>query len=171
MNRNLKKLLFAIVAVATAASLTACGSEDPKTSRVSGQWSLAASGEVPAATWKITPTCASGPCDFKVDFGLGQPKVTYKYDSASGTYTNKNSDSTDCLLPDGKTGAKDGITVSSVNVFTPTDAEKQNGAAVATRATVKSTMKTTTSASAKKAGCPSGDSSQSTSQTATLADK
>lgn len=158
----LAKTLLTLAAFAAAISLTACGGSDPTSANVNGTWSIASSGDAPKASWKITSSCESGPCDFKTNMGLGQV-VTFKWDESKGEYTSVSSATSDCYATNGKDGAKNALKVSTTSTFTPTEADGDN----ATAADVTAKMKVTVSAAGKKAGCKAGGAIPPTTQKAT----
>lgn len=122
------KSLFTLVACVAAFALAGCGDSEPDSANVNGSWTIAASGDAPKATWKITSSCDSGPCDFSADMGMGQ---TVKFTYSNGEYVNENSASTD--------GSKGKVTVSTKSVFKPTAAEGDNVTAADVTATTSVT--------------------------------
>lgn len=148
MNSLLTKAVWAFALCAASLTLSACGGSDsPSEANVNGTWTIAASGEAPKTTWKVTPTCSSGPCDFKADMGLGQ-KVTFTL--SSGEYVNENSATEACV------GEKGSVTVSTRSVFKPTAVEGDNVTAADVTATTS-----------VKGGCDTGGAIPSVTQKAT----
>lgn len=135
MNSMLIKAAW-VLALCAAFTFSACGGSDsPADANVNGTWTLAAAGAAPKATWKVTSTCSSGPCDFKANMGLGQT-ATFKY--SSGEYAYENSATSDCI------GSKGSVTVSTRSVFKPTSTDGDNvtAADVTATTTVKGGCKT-----------------------------